>query len=283
MNLKETEQSGYDERLERIEISLLLEAIYQCYGFDFRNYVYSSISRRIWHRVKAENLSSISGLLEKILHDYCVMKRLFVDFCINVTEMFRDPDFFLTYRTRILPLLKNKSLIRIWHAGCSTGEEVYSMAILLNEEGLYDKAKIYATDINEGMINRARQGIFPLSRMQLYTKNYINAGGTRAFSDYYKVSGENVIFEPTLTKNIFFAQHNLVSDGSINEFDVIICRNVLIYFDRILQERVHKLLYDSLSLQGFLGLGKKEAMIFTTLARCYDEVYPKEKIYRKIS
>lgn len=286
MESKGVEPQGYDdkydEQLEKIEIALLLEGIYQRYGFDFRNYVYSSIRRRVWYRIRAENLNTISSLQEKVLHDYSVMERLFNDFCIHVTEMFRDPQFFLIFRKKILPQLKDKDLIRIWHAGCSTGEEVYSMAILLKEEGLYDHSQIYATDINNDMINKAKQGVFPLSRMQTYTKNYISAGGTMSFSDYYKVSGEDVIFEPILSKNIFFAQHSLATDGSINEFDIVICRNVIIYFNKALQEHVHKLLYDSLSLQGFLGLGDKEAMVFSNVARCYDEIYPKEKIYMKI-
>nr|WP_207644303.1 protein-glutamate O-methyltransferase CheR [Desulfolucanica intricata] len=279
---KDTEPPGYDAHLEKIEVKLLLEGIYQCYGFDFRNYVYPSIRRRIWHRIKAEGLNSISGLQEKILHDYGAMKRLFDDFCIHVTEMFRDPGFFLAFRTKILPFLKNKSFTRIWHAGCSSGEEVYSMAILLSEEGLYGKTKIYATDINEEMIKKAKSGVFPLSKIRVYTENYIKAGGKRDFSDYYQVMEKNVVLKPFLINNIFFAQHNLVTDGLFNEFDVIICRNVMIYFNRYLQMKVHKLFYDSLSLQGFLGLGNKESLVFTDLADLYAEIDKKEKLYRKI-
>ena len=268
--------------MEKIEIQLLLEGIYQHYGFDFRNYVYSSVRRRIWYRIRAENLCSISGLQEKVLHDKQVMERMFGDLCINVTEMFRDPGFFLTFRTKLLPLLKNKAPIRVWHAGCSTGEEVYSMAILLHEEGLYEKARIYATDISEFMLEKAKKGIFPLSKMQVYTQNYIKAGGARSFSSYYKVMDKNVLFEPYLINNVTFAQHNLVTDRSFNEFDVIFCRNVMIYFDNCLQGRVHKLFYESLRLQGFLGLGNKEEILFTDLAQCYEELDSKEKIYCKI-
>jgi len=277
----EVEQPGYDNQLEKIEINLLLEGIYQRYGFDFRNYVYSSMRRRIWHRTKIENLSSISALLEKVLHDQQAMERLFADFCIHVTEMFRDPGFFLAFRTKILPLLKDKSVIRIWHAGCAGGEEVFSMAILLYEEGLHDKTMIYATDISDKVIKQAKQGCFPLSRMRLYTQNYMKSGGTTSFSDYYKVVEDNAIFAPSLVKKVIYAQHNLASDGSFNGFDVIICRNVLIYFNRILQEKAHKLLYDSLHVQGFLGLGNKETIDFSDLAHCYDSVDIKEKIYRK--
>lgn len=282
MNIgNEVEQSGCDNQLEKIEIILLLEGIYQRYGFDFRNYVYSSMRRRILHRMRMENLSSISALLEKVLHEPQVMERLFADFCIHVTEMFRDPSFFLTFRTKILPLLKDKSTIRIWHAGCACGEEVLSMAILLCEEGLHDKAVIYATDLSYNAINRAKQGVFPLSKMKLYTQNYIKSGGTRSFSDYYKVVGNNAVFAPCLINKVICAQHNLASDGSFNEFDVIICRNVLIYFNRTLQEKVHKLFYDSLSIQGFLGLGNKETIDFSDVAHCYDAVDIKDKIYRK--
>lgn len=277
----EVEQPGYDNQLEKIEITLLLEGIYQRYGFDFRNYVYSSMRRRIWHRIRAENLSNISALTEKVLHESQVMERLFADFCIHVTEMFRDPSFFLTFRTKILPLLKDKSTIRIWHAGCAGGEEVLSMAILLCEEGLHEQAVIYATDLSDNAINKVKQGIFPLSRMKLYTQNYIKSGGTRSFSDYYKVVGDKAIFAPCLINKVICAQHNLASDGSFNEFDVIVCRNVVIYFNRTLQEKVYKLLYDSLSIQGFLGLGNKETIDFSDTAHCFDSVDRKDKIYRK--
>ncbi len=280
---KEAEEPVFnDEQLEKIEISLLLEGIYQLYGYDFRNYIYSSMRRRIRHRIRIENLSNISALLEKVLHDYQVMERLFADFCIHVTEMFRDPDFFLTLRTRILPVLKDKPIIRIWSAGCASGEEVFSMAILLYEEGLHDKTMIYATDMSDKIINKAKQGVFPLSRMKLYTQNYINSGGARSFSDYYKVVDDKAIFTPCLGRKVIYAQHNLASDESFNEFDIIICRNVLIYFNRVLQEKVHKLFYDSLCVQGFLGLGNKETLDFSDVAHCYDNVDIKEKIYRKL-
>ncbi|KAF1085415.1 Chemotaxis protein methyltransferase [Sporotomaculum syntrophicum] len=278
---KKAEQPSYDEQLEKIEITLLLEGIFQRYGFDFRNYVYSSMRRRIRHRIRIENLNNISALQEKVLHDQQAMESLFADFCIHVTEMFRDPGFFLALRTKILPLLKDKPLIRIWSAGCASGEEVFSMAILLLEEGLHDKTMIYATDMSSKIIEKAKQGVFPLSKMKLYTQNYINSGGTRSFSDYYKVIDDNAIFTPSLVRKVIYAQHNLASDESFNEFDIIICRNVLIYFNRVLQEKVHKLFYDSLCVQGFLGLGNKETLDFSDVAHCYDSVDIKEKIYRK--
>ena len=270
------------DELEKIEIELLLEGIYRHYGFDFRNYVFSSIRRRIWHRIRAENLNSISGLQEKVLHDPRYMEKLLADFSIHVTEMFRDPSFFKAFRTKVVPMLRDYPYIRIWHAGCSTGEEVYSMAILLHEEGLYQKTRIYATDMNENLLRTAKQGVFPLNRMQTYTKNYHKAGGTKAFSEYYTVKHQHVIFHPFLAENVVFAQHNLATDRSFNEFHVIICRNVMIYFNRLLQNRVHHLFYESLSLSGILGLGNKEGIGVTNHAQCYEEIDSSEKLYRKI-
>ncbi|WP_139491830.1 CheR family methyltransferase [Brevibacillus dissolubilis] len=270
------------EELETIEIELLLEGIYRYYGFDFRNYAVSSIRRRIWHRIRAERLTSISGLQERVLHDARVMEQLLADFSINVTEMFRDPGFFLAFRQKVVPILRDYPFIRIWHAGCSTGQEVYSMAILLHEEGLFDRTRLYATDMNEHVLRRAKTGTFPLDKMQLYTKNYLAAGGTRAFSEYYTVKSDQAIFEPFLGDNIVFAQHNLATDRSFNEFHVIICRNVMIYFDETLQNRVHDLFYDSLCMSGFFGLGNREGVVCTSHANDYEEVDGLEKIYRKV-
>ncbi|MFF2448862.1 CheR family methyltransferase [Neobacillus sp. NPDC058068] len=267
--------------VETIEIDLLLEAIYRFYGYDFRNYARPFIQRRIWQRVQKENLPSISALQEKILRDSNVMNGLFSDFSINVTEMFRDPYFFKCLRTNLIPLIRDYPEIRIWHVGCSTGEEVYSMAILLQEEGLYEKTKIYATDINTNVLEKAKKATFSLENMQLYTKNYLLAGGTRAFSEYYKVAFDQVVFHPDLQKNVVFAEHNLVTDSSFHEFDLIICRNVLIYFNKDLQNDVHRLLYESLSLSGFLGLGKREGIRFTSYGNCYEEFNTTERLYRK--
>lgn len=275
------DNEGHNER-EVIEIELLLEGIYRFYGFDFRNYALSSIRRRILHRLRAERLGSISALQEKVLHDPRYLELLIEDFSINVTEMFRDPSFFLSFRTRIVPLLRELPSLRIWHAGCSTGEEVYSMAILLHEEGLYDKTLLYATDLNERVLKQAESGLCSLKKMQTYTKNYWMAGGTKAFSEYYRALDDHVKFHPFLQENIVFAQHNLATDRSFNEFHVIICRNVMIYFDESLQNRVHNLFYDSLSLSGFLGLGSREGIAFTNHARCYEEFDAAEKLYRKI-
>ncbi|KHF38957.1 chemotaxis protein CheR [Halalkalibacter okhensis] len=269
------------EEIEKIELDLLLDAIYRCYGYDFRGYALPFIQRRVHHRLRNEKLPSISALQEKILHDPTVMQNLFCDFSINVTEMFRDPSFFKALRTKVLPKIKDKSTIRIWHIGSSTGEEVYSMSILLHEEGLYEKAKIYATDINEENIKKAKKGVFSIDGMQQYTQNYFEAGGKRSFSEYYKAIGEQVIFRPYLQTNVIFAQHNLVTDHSINEFDIIICRNVLIYFNKELQNKVHQLLYESLCLEGYIGLGKREGIKFTSYGNRYEEFDATEKLYRK--
>jgi chemotaxis protein methyltransferase CheR len=273
---------SYDADLERLEIELLLEGVYRHYGFDFRSYAYASIRRRLWKRVEGEGLTSISGLQARILHDPDAMERLLLDLSVNVTAMFRDPTFYKEFRDRVVPLLKTYPFIRIWHAGCSTGEEVFSMAILLEEEGLYDRARLYATDINDVVLQRARQGIFPLDRMQEYTENYLRAGGTRSFSEYYTAKYDGALFTPALTRNIVFSQHNLVTDRSFSEFHVIFCRNVLIYFDRTLQNRVHSLFYDSLVMFGVLALGSKESLKFSKYEPCYDKLSVAEKLYRKV-
>ena len=274
---------SYDADLERVEIELLLEGIYRHYGFDFRSYAYSSVRRRLWKRLEAENLTTISELQARVLHDADAMERLLLDLSVNVTSMFRDPGFYLAFREQVVPTLRTYPFIRIWHAGCSSGEEVYSVAILLEEEGLLERARIYATDINDVVLQHARDGIFPLNRMQEYTENYIKAGGKRSFSEYYTAKYDGALFSPSLMRNVVFAQHNLVTDRSFSEFNVIFCRNVLIYFDRELQQRVHGLFYDSLAMFGILGLGSKESLKFSKYEACYDKLHPREKLYRKVS
>jgi len=274
--------SRYNPELEQIEIELLLEGIYQHYGFDFRSYAYASIRRRLWKRIEAEGLNTISALQDRVLHDSDLMERLLLDLSINVTAMFRDPGFYRVFREQVVPTLRTYPFIRIWHAGCATGEEVYSMAILLEEEGLYERSRIYATDINEVVLQKAKSGIFPLDRMQEYTENYISAGGKRSFSDYYTAKYDGALFAPSLTKNVVFSQHNLVTDRSFSEFNVILCRNVLIYFDKTLQARVLTLFYDSLAMFGVLALGSKESLRFSPYEECYEQINSPEKIYRKV-
>ncbi len=272
----------YSPDLEQIEIELLLEGIYRHYGFDFRSYAYASIRRRLWKRVHAEELQTITALQERVLHEPQMMEQLLLDLSINVTAMFRDPDFYRALRQHVIPLLRTYPFIRLWHAGCATGEEVYSMAILLMEEGLYERSRIYATDINEVVLKKAKDGIFPLDRMQEYTENYIAAGGTRAFSDYYTAKYDGALFSPALTKNVVFSQHNLVTDRSFSEFNVILCRNVLIYFDKSLQEKVLQLFYDSLPMFGILGLGSKESLRSSPQEESYEQLTRRQKIYRKV-
>ena len=273
---------AYNADLERIEIQLLLEGVHRHYGFDFRAYAYASLRRRIWKRIDSEHLRTISALQERVLHDPGMMERLLLDLSINVTAMFRDPAFYASFRRDVVPALRTYPFLRIWHAGCSTGEEAYSMAILLEEEDLYERTRIYATDINEVVIQKAKEGIFPLDRMQEYTQNYLRAGGTRSFSEYYTAMYDGALFAPRLMRNIVFSQHNLVTDRSFAECNVILCRNVLIYFDRTLQQRVHALFHESLPVYGYLGLGSKESLRFTGFEDNYEQVDRREKIYRKI-
>ncbi len=275
-------EHGEHSGLEKTEIELLLDGIYRVYGFDFRNYSYSSIRRRILHRLQVENLSTITSLLDRVFHDPDMLEKLLNDFSINVTEMFRDPAFFKKFREKVVPHLRNLPSIRIWHAGCSTGEEPYSMAILLQEEGLLGKSRIYATDMNEKVLQKAKSGRIPLNRMKAYTSNYVNSGGKREFSEYYTADLDDVYLHPFLTEAITFAQHNLVTDSSFNEFHVVICRNVMIYFDRRLQDRVHQLIYDSLSPSGFLGLGNRESLSYTRFDQLYTIVDKSEKLYKKM-
>jgi len=271
-----------DPEREAIEIDLLLEAVYRRYGFDFRQYARASLRRRLHRRVALEGLQTISGLQERLLHDSDCMERLLLDLSINVTAMFRDPTFFRSFRLKVVPLLRTYPFIRIWNAGCSTGEETYSLAILLQEEGLYDRTRIYATDINEAVLLQARQALFPLEKMQEYTENYVAGGGTRAFSEYYTAAYEGAQFDRSLGDNIVFARHNLATDRSFNEFQVIICRNVMIYFDTPLQNRVHRLFYESLLRLGVLALGPKESLAFTPHVDEYDVLDLEQKLYRKV-
>src|SRR5258706_3799776 len=272
-----------DNELETIEIHLLVEAIYECYGFGFRDYAMASLGRRIWSTARAEGLRTISALQDRILHDLACLDRFLLNLSVHVTAMFRDPHFYLLFRDKVVPLLRTSPFIRIWPAGCSTGEEVYSMAILLREEGLYERCRIYATDISEIVLRQARTGIFPLDRLKDYTSSYLKSGGTRAFSEYYTAAYNNAIFDPKLKYNIVFSPHNLAQDSPFNEFNVILCRNVLIYFNKQLQERVHNLLYESLAIFGILGLGQQETIKFDPCEDNYAEIESGARLYRRIA
>ncbi len=266
---------------EAIEISLLLEGIYQQYGYDFRDYAPASFKRRIMKCLHDEHLATVSALQDKVLHQPAFMQRLLNVISIDVSSMFRDPTCLRAIRTKVVPLLRPLSFIRIWSAGCATGEEVYSLAIILQEERLYEKARLYATDLNQPLLDRAKEGIFPLKAMKDYSEKYIQAGGQESFSDYYTAKYDHARFDPALRKNVVWAQHNLVTDASFNEFHLILCRNVLIYFNKPLQDRVHNLLYESLAPDGILGLGIKETIQFTKHESDYKPLDEKDKLYKK--
>lgn len=270
-----------DRDLERLEMDLLLEGIHQRYGYDFRGYARASLRRRLWRRATLENLRSLSGLQERVLHDPLCMERLLDDLSVNVTEMFRDPAVHAALRDDVLPLLRTHPFIRIWVAGCSTGEEVVSIAISLREAGLLERTLIYATDMDADVLARARTGSFPLDRLQGYTRNYLEAGGQESFSRYYTVQGDRAVFDPALLRDVVFAQHNLATDRSFNEFHLVVCRNVLIYFGRDLQDRVLRLFDESLGRRGVLALGRKETLYGTAIEGGYEPLVEAEKIYRK--
>jgi chemotaxis protein methyltransferase CheR len=271
------------QSVEEIELSLLLEGIYRQYGFDFRNYALASLRRRVWNFMHNGNIATISLLQDRVLHDRTWLERFLYALSVNVSAMFRDPHFYRAFRKEVVPLLKTYPFLRIWLAGVSMGEEVYSLAILLQEEGIYERCRIYATDINDAVLKKAKDGIYPIELMQAYTSNYIKAGGTRSFSDYYTAAYDRVILKSSLRDNVVFAQHNLATDASFNEFHVILCRNVMIYFNSELQAHVHHLLHDSLVMFGVLGLGAKETMKFSPYEYAYEEIDTAARLYRRIA
>ncbi|MGH8021572.1 MAG: CheR family methyltransferase [Opitutaceae bacterium] len=275
---------GADRRdsSERDAIRTLVTDIYEHTGADFREYAYSSLRRRVARCVADECVPDVGELHRRMLGDPRCLQRVLKSITVHVTSMFRDPGFFLALRATIVPLLRTYPFVRIWSAGCSTGEELFSLAIVLHEEGLLDRCRLYATDMSVHAIEKARAGIFPLSAMRDYLRNYQAGGGREPFSDYYTADGENVILRPFLRKNVVFSSHNLASDASFNEFHAIFCRNVLIYFNRALQDRVHALFHESLVHYGFLGLGRSESIRFTPFEKSYESVGGRERIFRKV-
>jgi len=266
---------------EDIEVELFIQGMFFKYGYDFRDYSRAHMKRRIKNRLVLSDFDNISQMQHRMLTDELYFKSLLPGFSINVTNMFRDPEFFAYIRNEIIPILKTYPKVKIWHAGCSTGEEVYSMAIMLIEEGIYDRCTIYATDFNESILKVASQGIFGLDKVKEYTTNYINSKGKKDFFDYYTEKGSVAIMNQSLKKNIIFSQHNLVIDQVFGEMQIIICRNVFIYFNNQLQEKVTHLFYQSLCRGGILCLGSEET-IKSLKARDEFEVYEeKQKIYRK--
>jgi chemotaxis protein methyltransferase CheR len=266
---------------EDLELELLLEGIFRQYGYDFRGYAGASLRRRLWKRAHVEGLGTLTALLDRVLHDADALDRLLRDLSINVTEIFRDPSFHRALRSKAFPLLRTYPFVRAWVAGCATGEEVLSLAIALHEEGLLDRTRIYATDMNETALARARARLVPVDRLGEFAANYERAGGARKLLDYCVVRGETAVFDAALTRNVVYAQHNLVSDRSFNEFHLVLCRNVMIYFGRELQKQVHELFLDSLVPLGLLGLGRKEAIADPGVAERYEALEPAEKLFRR--
>lgn len=269
-----------DELLD-LEIKLLLEGIYQAYGYDFREYAEASIKRRITHWLAASNYADLSAAQSAILRDRATFADLLKGMTINVSEMFRDPSFFRALRELVIPHLKTYPFVKIWHAGCATGEEAYSMAILLEEEGLKGRFRMYATDINSKVLEQAKEGIYPLKEMQRFTRNYQATGGKGSFSDYYTARYDHAIMMPALREQVVFAAHNLATDADFGEMHLILCRNVLIYFKPNLKERVYSLFDNCLIAGGFLCLGLKETLDGRKVASGYEEIAPQLRIYRK--
>ncbi|GBF07866.1 protein-glutamate O-methyltransferase, cheR [Deinococcus aerius] len=269
------------ESLEDIEIALLLEGVYRHYGHDFRGYAAATVRRRVLHCLHTEGLPTVSALQGRVLHDPRAMTRLLEALSINVTGMFRDPGFYRALREQVLPLLRTHPFIRVWHAGCATGEEVYSLAILLSEAGLLGRSRLYATDMSAAALVVARNGIYPQEKLAAYARNYALSGGTGDFGAYFTQQYGHGRVDASLRQNIIWGQHNLVTDGSFNEFHLILCRNVLIYFNRPLQEQVQGLLVGSLAPFGVLGLGRHESLEFSPHAWRFATLNLSEKLYRR--
>lgn len=266
---------------EDIEIDLLLEAIFRRYGYDFRSYARASIERRTRQFLVTSGCATIAEMIPKILHDDRFFSRLVRHFSVAVTEMFRDPQVYHSVREKVVPLLRTWPHFKVWHAGCASGEEVYSLAILLKEEGVYDRATIYATDFNDAVLDRAREGIYAAEKLQEATRNYQQAGGKRSFSEYYHAGYEAAAMDAALRERVLFTSHNLATDGVFGEMHLVFCRNVLIYFNRDLQNRALSLFTESLANGGFLCLGTKENLRFSAVSNCYEVVDDKARIYKK--
>jgi len=263
------------------ELEVLINEIYEYYGYDFSGYSLASFKRRIDRLYNLDGFKNFTEFLSVVRSDEDYFKRMVEEITVNVTEMFRDPLFYKVLRNEVLPVLATKPFIRVWHAGCSTGEEVYSMAILLQEANLLHKSLLYATDLNPTVLDSARKGVFQLRMMKQYSENYIVSGGKKDFSEYYTAHYGLAKFRDELSEKLVFSQHNLVSDRSFNEFDLILCRNVLIYFDKDLQEKALQLFDDSLSKLSYLALGTKETIKFSPMHKRYEQLN-REKIWRKI-
>jgi chemotaxis protein methyltransferase CheR len=269
------------QAVEQIELTLLLEGIYQRWGYDFRGYSRASLLRRVGEFMGRQGCTRIGDLTARVLHDEPLFQALVQQFSVPVTEMFRDPAVYLALRRQVVPYLRTYPFIKIWHAGCASGEEVYSLAILLEEEGLYDRCTIFATDLNEAALERARAGVYPLASVQEYTENYQRAGGLRSFGEWYQAGYDRVVLPSSLRRNVTFARHNLATDHVFSEVHLVLCRNVLIYFDRPLQDRAIGLFEESLIHDGFLCLGTRETLAFSARREAFSELSRPCRIYRK--
>lgn len=264
-----------------LELKILLEALYRRYHYDFRRYAMSSLRRRVRHAMARYACERVSDLQHLLLHQPDVFSQAMQFFTVQVSEMFRDPDFFSALRTQVVPVLRTYPSIKIWVAGCSTGEEPWSLAILLREEGLLDQAIIYATDINPVALGKAEAGIFDLERMALFSRNYLRAGGRASLSDYYTTAYNGAAFDRSLRRGIVFADHSLATDSVFSEVHLVTCRNVLIYFNRELQDRAIGLFNEALVHRGFLGLGSKESLQFGAHAGHFEVCSREQRLYRK--
>lgn len=269
------------ETLEDLEIQLLLEALYQRYHFDFRHYARASIKRRLTQARDQMGFASFSQLQDALLHEPDMLSRMLGYLTVQVSEMFRDPGYFRALREKVVPHLRTWPSLKVWIAGCSHGEEVYSLAILFKEEGLYDRTLFYATDINPEALRAAEAGVYALDRLRRFTENHQKSGGRSSLSDYYTADYGRAVFDKSLRERIVFSDHSLVSDAVFAEMQLVSCRNVMIYFDRELQDRAVGLFRDALPRNGFLGLGSRESLRFSQHARAFSEFVGEEKIYRK--
>jgi chemotaxis protein methyltransferase CheR len=269
--------------LAEIETQLLLDGIRLCYGYDFRDYAVGPLRRSILAAMADEGTASISAFQDRILHDTTCLQRFLAAVGVSVTSMFRDSALMNCLRGEVIPMLRTYPYVRIWVVGCSTGEEVYSLAIVLEEEGLHSRTRIYATDLNEDMLAVARTGAFPLEQVRTYEEEYVRSGGRARLSDHYDVAGRNARFKRGLQSNVTWLRHNLVSDTSFNEFHLILCANVLIYFRPTLQERAHRLFYDSLVRGGFLALGQRESLVFCPESSHYEQVRDGLNLFRRVA
>lgn len=267
--------------VEDIEIQLLLEALFKRYHYDFRHYARASIKRRLLQARSHFGLPSLTALQERVLHDPAMLPRLLGYLTVQVSEMFRDPAYFRALREHVLPHLRTYPSLKVWIAGCSTGEEVYSLAILFREEDLFERTLFYATDINPEALRAAEAGVYALERIRKFTENHQNSGGRSSLSDYYTADYGRAAFDRSLRSNVVFSDHSLVTDAVFAEMQLISCRNVMIYFDRALQDRAVGLFRNSLARGAFLGLGSKESLRFSIHASAFSEFLPEEKIYRR--